>query len=259
MKKELIKYGFTMNPYDMWVDNKIGHQLTVLWHVDDLKISCKNPFELTKLLCYLEGIYGDKIIAHRGNKGNYLGMDLDFTEKGVSQVSTLNYIGEIFAEAITKSAPAPQNENLFKVRDENEAKFLPDEQALRFHRTTAQLFFLSMHARRDIQAAVSFLTSWVKKPDEDNWGKLRRVLQYLKGVRSLKLRITVDDLCHSKWFIDASHMVHRDCKGQTGAGMTLGKSALLCYSWKQKVNTKSTADTELVSVDDSIGAVLWSL
>lgn len=57
-----------------------------------------------------------------------------------------------------------------------------------FHSFTASLLFLSQRARRDIQTAVSFLTTRVKRPDEDDWLKLRRVLRYLKGTRRLKLR-----------------------------------------------------------------------
>jgi hypothetical protein len=38
---KLILWGFTINPYDGCVANKMidGKQCTVLWHVDDLKIS----------------------------------------------------------------------------------------------------------------------------------------------------------------------------------------------------------------------------
>ena len=38
---KLIEWGFTMNPYDSCVVNKMmnGKQLTVVWHVDDLKVS----------------------------------------------------------------------------------------------------------------------------------------------------------------------------------------------------------------------------
>lgn len=62
-----------------------------------------------------------------------------------------------------------------------------------------------------------------------------------------------------RWFVDAAHMVHWDCKGQTGATMTMGKGAILSYSWKQKLNTKSSTETELVGVDDAISNILWSL
>ena len=63
----------------------------------------------------------------------------------------------------------------------------------------AQLLFLSCRARRDIQTAVSFLTTRVKAPDEDDWGKLKRVLRYLRGTLYLKLRLSVDNLTSSIW------------------------------------------------------------
>ena len=36
--------GFEINPYDLCVANKMvsGHQMTICWHVDDLKVSHKN-------------------------------------------------------------------------------------------------------------------------------------------------------------------------------------------------------------------------
>ena len=189
-------------------------------------------------------------------------MDLDYSEEGVFKVSMIPYIDKIiedFPELIDKSAPAPHNDYLFKVRDEDEAKYLPEEQAALFHHSVAQLLFLACRARMDIQVAVAFLTTRVRQPDEDDWGKLRRILQYLKGMRTLPLRLTVDNLTHSKWFIDASHAVHWDCKGQTGAGMTLGEGAVISSSKKQKINTRSSTETELVGVDNAMPTVLWCL
>jgi hypothetical protein len=265
LRKELEEYGMRMNPYDMCVANKEterGHQLTVLWHVDDLKISCKSKIEVTKLICYLRRIYGDKMTIKRGGKGKYLGMNLDFTEPGVFQVDMAQYIREVideFPEQIVRSSPTPHSDSLFKVNEEESGVSLPEEQAIQFHRTTAQLLFLSTRARKDIQTAVSFLTTRVKNPDEDDWRKIKRVLEYLNGTIDLKLRVEVKDLRVMRWFVDAAHMVHWDCKGQTGAAMTMGRGAVLSYSWKQKCNTKSSTETELVGVDDAISNILWSL
>ena len=238
LRGELEAYGFKINPYDGCVANKEtpGGQLTVLWHVDDLKMSCKDNYELTKLLLYLKNIYGEKNFAFtRGKQHEYLGMDLDYGEAGVFKVSMVPYIDKVhedFPEAIEKSAPAPHNDYLFKIRAEDEAVYLPEEQAVLFHHSVAQLLFLACRARRDIQVSVAFLTTRVRRPDEDDWGKLRRVLQYLKGIQSPPLRLTIDTLSHSKWFIDASHNVHWDCKGHTGASMTLGEGAVMCSSKK---------------------------
>ncbi len=62
---------------------------------------------------------------------------------------------------------------LFAIRDKKETQPLGEEQALSFHHTVVQLLFMAAKARRDIQMAVSFLTTRVKNPDEDNLGKLK--------------------------------------------------------------------------------------
>ena len=58
LKRELIEYGFTMNLYNACVANKdtSGKQLSMLWHVDYLKILCKDGFEVTKLMKHLDKI-----------------------------------------------------------------------------------------------------------------------------------------------------------------------------------------------------------
>ena len=50
--KDLKEYGFELNPYDPCMANKLmnGTQMTVTWHMDDLKVSHKSAVELTKLL-----------------------------------------------------------------------------------------------------------------------------------------------------------------------------------------------------------------
>ena len=71
-----------------------------------------------------------------------------------------------------------------------------------------------MRARRDIQTAVSYLTTRVKCPDEDDWGKVKRVLKYLKGIKSMRLGLSIDNIHCTRWFVDSSHGVW-DCKGHT--------------------------------------------
>ena len=50
MRKDLEAYGFVINPYDPFVENDMvdGHQMTVTWHVDDLKVSHKDPYQIIK-------------------------------------------------------------------------------------------------------------------------------------------------------------------------------------------------------------------
>ena len=59
------------------------------------------------------------------------------------------------------------------------------------------------------------------------------------------------------WNIDASFAVHDDCKSHTGASLTLGHGSVLSMSCKQKINTKSSTEAELVGVDDAMTFVMW--
>jgi hypothetical protein len=124
-------------------------------------------------------------------------MDLDFTMDGIVQVSMITYTSKIltnFPEPITTSCATPAADHLFTVREESEAKFLPEGQAQAFHHTVGQLLFLCKRTQRDIQMAVSFLTTCIKRPDEDDWGKLKGILQYLRGTHHMKLNLSANNL-----------------------------------------------------------------
>ena len=68
LRGDLEGMGFEVNPYAPCIANKNvnGSQMTVTWHVDDLKISHKDEKEVSKFIIWLSRIYGDKISVHRG-------------------------------------------------------------------------------------------------------------------------------------------------------------------------------------------------
>jgi len=164
-----------------------------------------------------------------------------------------------FPELIKGRAATQAHNKLFVIRDDEDARKLNEEHALAFHHTVAQLLFMATRARRDIQTAVAFLATRVKSPDEDDRGKLKRVLKYLNGTKYLKLRLTVDYMAVLKWYVDGSHNVHWYCKGHGGAVFLLERGATSSYSRKLKLNTRSSTETELVTADMFMPEMLWSL
>jgi hypothetical protein len=131
---------------------------------------------------------------------------------------------------------APASDHLFKVREDG--RKLSEELAEVSHRTVYQLLFAANRARCDIQMAVSFLTTRVKAPDQDDWGELVRVLKYLNGTRYMKLILSADERKFTvHWYVDGSHQVHKDCRGQIGCLMTMGKGAAISSSNVMKCNT----------------------
>jgi hypothetical protein len=82
----LTQQGFALNPYDNCVANKMidGTQCTILWHVDDLKISHVKQEVLEDLINVLNERYGklEPLTMTRGHLHDYLGMTLDYSTPG---------------------------------------------------------------------------------------------------------------------------------------------------------------------------------
>ena len=60
-----------------------------------------------------------------------------------------------------------------------------------------------MCAPPDLLTLILFLTKRVREPDEEDWGKLKRGLNYLMGTRHMKLVLTIDSMHTIHWYVDA--------------------------------------------------------
>ena len=79
LRSYLENMGFEVNPYDQCVANKMvnGSQMTICWHVDDLKVSHKGENSVTALTMKLSKLYGLTTTISRCKVHEYLGMDID--------------------------------------------------------------------------------------------------------------------------------------------------------------------------------------
>lgn len=153
----------------------------------------------------------------------------------------------------------PAAEHLFQVRDD--AVKLSEKKAKVFHNFAARGLFATKRSRPDIHTAIAFLTTRVREPDEDDWKKLQRMMRNLQGTLDLVLTLSGDEtdiVKYIEWWIDGAHTVHSNCRSQTGATCSLRKGCLMSTSTKQKLNTRSSTETEIVAVDDSMPQVLWT-
>ena len=72
----------------------------------------------------------------------------------------------------------------------------------------------------------------------------------------MKLNLSADNITCLRWWVDASHAIHDDCKCHTGAMLSLGKGAAISFSHKHKINTKSSTESELVGADQALPSIL---
>ena len=91
-----------------------------------------------------------------------------------------------------------------------------------------------------------------------DWKKLKRVLQYAKVTKDDVRVIGATSLSDIFTFVDASYAVYDNMRGVTGGCMSMGVGMFNARSSKQKINTKSSTETELVGVSKYIPFNIWA-
>ena len=74
----------------------------------------------------------------------------------------------------------------------------------------------------------------------------------------MKREIGMNGLSYIQTWIDASYAIHRDMRGHTGGIVSLGTGAVIHHCSKQKINTKSSAESEVVGVSDFLPYTMWA-
>ena len=243
--------GYTLNPYDSCVANRTvnGSQSTIISHVDIEVVRGE--------VKWLESIYGP-LVGSISDQHTYLGMDLE-SGNGCVKISMVSYLQEIldeFPEPLVSKVNTPAALHLF---DENEnAKLLGDEKKQVFHHTVAKTLWASLRARPDLLTTLSFLTCKVTAPDEDDYLKLMRMLCYIQDTIGLVLTLGIDESRTTKWWVDASFATRHKMRSQTGGTMSMGRGSVYSISRKQKLNTTSSTEAELVGASDVMPQILWT-
>ena len=105
------------------------------------------------------------------------------------------------------------------------------------------------------------LLTRVREPTVQDYGKLQRLLKYVNNSRDLCLTLEAEEGWGLFAYIDASYGMHPDGKSHTGVCMLLGKGAFYVQSSKQKIVSKSSTESEIIAVSDSLSGtqlLTWS-
>ena len=162
------KLGFIANPYDMCVANKVieGKQCNILWHVDDFKVSHPSETIVYQVIADLEERYGKMAVKH-GPEQTFVGMDITFLQNDEVRFCIKGHVVDAiddFPEEISSSRTSSTSDGVFTVSS-----------------TSQVLDADSRRARPDIQVPIGFLGTRVTCSTQEDWIKLKLVLEYLKN------------------------------------------------------------------------------
>jgi hypothetical protein len=224
-----------------------------------------------------ESVFEDgsgKMKVKRGKIHEYLGMTLNFSTDRQVEISMVDYVKEMItawdkapkisndgfklveSKRVVRAKKCAAPEDLFKV-DENAQKLDP-EMRTAFHNIVAKALYMVKRARLDASVSIAFLTTRVRDPDVDDWRKLGHLIEYLRATVDLPLTLSTNRSGVLNWYVDASFAVHANMRGHTGGGLTMGRGYPIVCSTKQKLNTRSSTESELVGTDDMMPSILWT-
>jgi hypothetical protein len=227
--------GFELNPYDACVANKVidGKQCTIVWHVDDTKISHEDNKAVSHVIQKIEARFGEMAVT-RGKEHVFLGMNITFHNDGTASIVMKDYIKEAiahFGEDITRFATTPAKRNLFEIKENSGP--LTDADREIFHSVVAKLLYVSKRGRLDIQLPIPFLCTQVSCSTKQDWSKLKRTLEYLRGTLHEFLTFGADDMCKMQTWVDAPYAIHEDMKSHTGGVVSFRRGAAMSKSSSQ--------------------------
>ena len=250
--EKLQELGFEINPYDKCVANKQinGKQCTIAFYVYDNKVSHEDPEVVTQVMNEIES-YWSGLTFYRGKTLTFLGMDLEFNDDKSVTISTPEYMDEAikaFGEDVSGHVSSLATKNLFEVNEES--PLLPQKRQDTFHSVVARLIWVMKRSRPDLETCVSFLCTRVSCSTEEDWLKLKRVLQFVNQTKTDTRTIEADNLSELFTWIDASYAVHPNMRGYTGGAMSFGQGVMHARAGKQKLNVKSSTEGELVRMSE---------
>ena len=175
----LGSWGLDTKPYASCVMNKTvyGKQCTILWHVDDIKISHVRLKVVYRVLSQLSSKYGkvSELSTSRGQVYEHLGIWLDYRKKVKLHITMTKHIESILeavAEDMDGIAETPLANNLFTVIEDGDTLTGTQDELL-----------LNLVAKKYSSAAGKYLTS------RRHWLSLPHNSAILKGVNTRRLPV----------------------------------------------------------------------
>ena len=178
-------------------------------------------------------------------------MTIDWSTEGVVVFTMYDYLESILDEAPSDfdgEDVTPAVKNLFSVNLTQQELDAPTANLC--HRIVARFLYVAKRPRLDLQVAVAFLCKRVMCPTVGDGKKLGRLVRYVRATIHLPLIVGSDGTGNMVWSIDASFTVHMDMKSHTGYCLTLWIKSPISGSPTQKINTRSSTESELVGVDN---------
>jgi len=153
-------------------------QCTIVWHVDDNKISHVDADMVEDVISKIESKFG-KVVVTRGDTHNFLGIRATFPGDRTVHIDTIQHVKEAiedFGKPMDRGAATPALRNLFDMEGKTEG--LTPRQQQKFRSIVPKLLWVTKRGRPDIELPVAFLCTRVDKCKSSDWKKTTKIATF---------------------------------------------------------------------------------
>jgi hypothetical protein len=254
LDRDIKSLGFKASKADPCLYYRLEHDgISILSvHVDDMLLSVPSikiriDFEQAMLARYQLTMQHDTI--------NYLGMQIQSSKDGI-KISQHGFLDNILQKhkGFGKTFCSPMDVAMFKSKEPKDSN--PTDKST-YLSIIMSLMYLARFTRPDILFAVTYLASKVANPTDLDMKKVRRILDYLSYTKGKSILLSSKADLKPKIYVDSSHTTHADAKGHGGFMIMLGSAPIFSKSFKLRLITRSSAESELVALDIATTYATW--
>jgi hypothetical protein len=249
MNTEMASLGFTRISCEYCLyfqETESGSVLTGI-HIDDLLMAVSSLLEASSFKAELSSIWEIKDLGEaKFCVGVAIEGDLTDHHIYLSQTALIDKILEQFNMIDCNPVSTPMESGLVLSHHSNITLMAEQEQELQdlpYRQLVGLLMYLAIATRPDIAFAIGKLSQFLAFYNFMHWLAAKRVLHYLKGTCTLRLKLSSTVLARISGFSDASHA----CCPDTGRSIradyfSLGNTGMISWaSRKQKTVTQLLA------------------
>lgn len=225
----------------------------ILIHVDDLLVVSNEELRTNEVM---KSIGQNFEMTDLGNAKHYLGIDITQDDDGNFQISQEGYIDKIVEEAgqeQAKLSKCPMDSGYYK------QKGIPLPSNCEYRKLIGMLLYLSTNSRPDIATSISILSQSVEGPFDNDLNELRRVIRYLNGTKTLKLKLSdrnkdqgVFGYSDANWAEDT-----KDRKSNSGYCIFVNGGLVSWCCKKQGLVALSSAESEYIALTETSKELTW--
>jgi hypothetical protein len=223
-------------------------------HVDDMLLSAPT---IKWRKWFEESISKSFDLVSQYDNVSYLGMNIEYSKETQSlKLNQSGYVKDIIKkyelENLTKFPKVPYSSELFKESNDS-----PPVSKRDFLSLVMALMFAARFTRPDILLPVTVLATRNCNPTQHDYSEAIKIVKYLAKDPTVGLVFDGTVPLEPSISADSSHAIHSDGYGQGGIVLTLGSAAVFCRSFKLKTVTRSSSESELVTLEEASTYAVW--